>query len=650
MDSLTQRMTDVPARPCNNRAVVAPRPRSIHAAKARLVGALCVLLAIVFAAAGHPAASGAAPDAKVTTPAAERAWIHRELSRMTLEEKVGQLFVVNGFGTSIHDKDPQMVKLNRQFYGVPDIAALIRKFKPGGVIYFDWSNKLEDPRKILGLSNGIQRVARQGGAGVPMLISTDQEEGEVTRIGAPATVFPGNMALGATRGLGLTRQAARITGEELRAMGINVDNAPVVDTNVNPLNEADGVRSFGGRPGFVAPYGVAAVQGYQAGEGTTGVAATAKHFPGLGDVAINPDDGAVSSPQTLAEVHRENFPTLAAAIGAGVDQVMVTHILFPKISGSKWPSSLSRFWVTGQLRGHLGYPGLIITDALDAAAVSSFPPAQVALKAFGAGNDQLLEIAQPEELEGSDKPPADLLAGRRAILAAVKRSPAKMRALKASVVRVLRLKWGLGLAGDPLTKPARVKQVVGTPAHLAVAKRAAQRSITMLRNDAGVLPLAADTGRKVLVTGFGETTTATLGAAIAAHGLSPHVLDTGFSPSPEQVAEAVAAARASELVVVSTFNAWTPGSSQLELVDQLLATGKPVVVAAVGTPYDVAYLPGAPTFITSLSYQPPSLEAMVEAMFGEIDPRGKLPVTVTAPGSSRMLYPFGAGIGFAPAG
>jgi beta-N-acetylhexosaminidase len=335
-----------------------------------------------------------------------------------------------------------MVKLNRQFYGVPDIAALIRKFKPGGVIYFDWSNKLEDPRKILGLSNGIQRVARQGGAGVPMLISTDQEEGEVTRIGAPATVFPGNMALGATRGLGLTRQAARITGEELRAMGINVDNAPVVDTNVNPLNEADGVRSFGGRPGFVAPYGVAAVQGYQAGEGTTGVAATAKHFPGLGDVAINPDDGAVSSPQTLAEVHRENFPTLAAAIGAGVDQVMVTHILFPKISGSKWPSSLSRFWVTGQLRGHLGYPGLIITDALDAAAVSSFPPAQVALKAFGAGNDQLLEIAQPEELEGSDKPPADLLAGRRAILAAVKRSPAKMRALKASVVRVLRLKWG----------------------------------------------------------------------------------------------------------------------------------------------------------------------------------------------------------------
>jgi beta-N-acetylhexosaminidase len=333
------------------------RPSSRPAGRAfALAGSFLVCLVLVVAVAGaHAAGPVAKPAAAPPTSAAERAWIHKTLAAMTLEEKVGQLFVINGFGTGLHDKDPQMVKLNREFYGVPDIAALIRKFKPGGVIYFDWSNKLEDPAKILGLSNGIQHVARQSAGQVPMLISTDQEEGEVTRIGAPATVFPGNMALGATRSLGLTRQAARITGEELRAMGINVDNAPVVDTNSNPLNEADGVRAFGGAPGFVAPYGVAAVQGYQADAGTTGVAATAKHFPGLGDVAIDPDDGAVSSPQTLAEVRRENFPTLAAAIDAGVDQVMVTHILFPKVTGKKWPSSLSRYWVTDQLRGYLGY-------------------------------------------------------------------------------------------------------------------------------------------------------------------------------------------------------------------------------------------------------------------------------------------------------
>jgi beta-N-acetylhexosaminidase len=623
---------------------------SFASARLRLVAALLVAgLMTAVAAVPESGTQAAAPHgggrvAEPRTSPAERAWIHRTLAAMTLEEKVGQLFVINGFGTGLHDKNPEMVKLNRRFYGVSDIAGLIRKFKPGGVIYFDWSNKLEDPEKIAALSNGIQRVAGEEGAGVPMLISTDQEEGEVTRIGAPATVFPGNMALGATRSLSLTRQAARITGEELRAMGINVDNAPVVDTNLDPLNEADGIRSFGDRPSFVARYGTGAVEGYQTGQGTTGVAATAKHFPGLGDVAINPDDGAVSSPQSLAQVHRENFPTLAAAIAAGVDQVMVTHILFPRISGSKYPSSLLPFWVKGQLRGYLGYHGVVTTDALDAAAVSSFPPAQVALKAMSAGNDQLLEIAQPEELEGSDKPPADLLAARRAVLAAVKRDPARMHELKASLVRILKLKWRLGLVADPYVERGNVKKVVGTVAHLAVARRAAQRSITLLRNDAGVIPLAPGSGQKLLVTGFGEVTTRTLGEAVAAHGLTPQVLDTGFSPTKEQIAEAVSAANQSNVVLVSTFNAWTPGASQIELVGALLATGKPVIVAAVGTPYDIAYLPGAPTFITSLDYQPPSLDAMVEAIFGEIKPTGRLPVTIAEPGTTQVLYPFGAGL------
>jgi beta-N-acetylhexosaminidase len=615
---------------------------------ALLVAGLVTAVAAL-ATADSPATAALSTNAAERAPeprtsAAERIWIRQALASMTLEEKVGQLFVINGFGTGLHDKNPEMVKLNREFYGVSDIAQLIRKFKPGGIIYFDWSNKLEDPGKIAALSNGIQRVAAAQGAGVPMLISADQEEGEVTRIGAPATVFPGNMALGATRSLALTKQAARITGEELRAMGINVDNAPVVDSNVNPLNEADGIRSFGDRPGFVAEYGTAAVEGYQANQGTTGVAATAKHFPGLGDVAINPDDGAVSSPQTLAEVHRENFPTLAAAIGAGVDQVMVTHILFPKISGAKYPSSLLPFWVKGQLRGYLGYRGVVTTDALDAAAVSSFPPAQVALKAMSAGNDQLLEIAQPEELEGADKPPADLLAARRAVLAAVKRDPARRQEMKASLVRILKLKWRLGLVTEPLVRQGRVKKVVGTPAHLAVARRAAQRGVTLLRNNAGVIPLAPNRGQKVLVTGFGEVTTRTLGEAVAAHGLGTQVLDTGFSPSKEGIAEAVAAASQSNVILVSTFNAWTPGASQIELVDALLGTGKPVIVAAVGTPYDVAYLSSAPTFITSLDYQPPSLDALVEAVFGEFDPTGKLPVTITEPGSAQVLYAFGAGL------
>jgi beta-N-acetylhexosaminidase len=203
------------------------RSRRARLRTAGAVAAACVALL---------ALSVAEPAAAARVPKTERAWIRQTLARMTLKEKVGQLFVINGFGTGIHDRSPEAMRLNRRFYGVSNIAQLIRKFNPGGIIYFDWSNKLEDPAKIVGLSNGIQRLTQRQHSRVPMLISTDQEEGEVTRIGSPATVFPGNMALGATRNVKLARRAARITGEELRAMGINVDNAPVVDSNINQLN------------------------------------------------------------------------------------------------------------------------------------------------------------------------------------------------------------------------------------------------------------------------------------------------------------------------------------------------------------------------------------------------------------------------------
>jgi beta-N-acetylhexosaminidase len=481
-----------------------------------------------------------------------------------------------------------------------------------------------------------------------MLISTDQEQGEVLRIGPPATVFPGNMALGATRDIDLARKAAQITGVELRAMGINVDNAPVADVNVNPLNEADGVRSYGDRIGMVSQFARAQVLGYQTAAGTSGVAATAKHFPGLGDVALNSDTGAAVSPQTLAEVKRANLPSFRAAIRAGVDQVMVGHIVFPRITGHKLPTSLSQRFVNGLLRGTLGYDGPVVTDALDAVALDAYTPVQVARKALAAGDDELLEIAYDHSLGGADKPPADLLGAYRAVLNAVRTHAISKQRLDQSVIRILKLKWHLGLVRQPFTKPSEWKRVVGARAHQAVAQAVASRSIVLLKNSAGLLPLAARTGKRVLVTGFGQVTTATIGQDIDAHGLSAQVLPTGSDPSGAMISSAVADAQQSDLVVVSTFNAWTSGApGQIDLVRALLATGKPVIVAAVGTPYDIAYLPGATTFITSLDYQPISLHALVRALFGQLDPSGELPVTVTQPHRPKaVLYPFGYGLSY----
>jgi beta-N-acetylhexosaminidase len=599
------------------------------------------LLALAVAGAALVACAGPGAAVKTThsrpkpKPSAESGWVEKTLSHMTLRQKVGQLFVINGYGQSVQDPNPQMVALNKQYYGVRTIEQLLSKFQPGGIIYFNWTNNLQNPAQIVALSNGIQRLSK-----VPMLISTDQEQGEVLRIGPPATVLPGNMALGATHQPGLARQAASITGVELRAMGINVDDAPVVDVNVNPLNEADGIRSFGDRPAVVSSFASNAVRGYQTKQATVGVAATSKHFPGLGATTINSDNGKSISEQTLGQVRSTNIPPFKAAMKAGLELVMAGHIVYPNIKPPRGISSLSRFFIGTLLRHDLGYDRVVITDALNAGALAGLSPQAVALGAIRAGDDLLLEIGQT----GVDNGKADLVTAYTAVLDAVQTGDLGRSRLNESVRRILRLKWRLGLARQKLTNPARVEQVVGTPGHLAFADALSNSSITLLKNSAGLLPLAPNTRKKVLVTGFGQTTTATLGQDLGARGLVPQVLDTGFSPSPTQIDHAVAAAKANDLVVLSTFNAW--GSpSQLQLVNALLLSGTPVVVAAVGTPYDIAYFPGASTFITGYDYQPVSLHALVRAMFGEIQTSGRLPVTISEPPpSTKVLYAFGYGL------
>lgn len=548
---------------------------------------------------------------------------------MSLEEKAGQLFVSYAYGERADTTNPSDVAGNRRAHGVDNAAELIRKYHLGGIIYFPRFNNVNNPRQIAELSNGIQRVAAGQRIPVPMLISTDQEQGLVNRIGPPVTQFPGNMALGAARRTSDAHHAAWITGEELRALGVMQNLAPVADVNVNALNPVIGVRSFAENPQLVARLTAAQVQGYQ----DAGVSATAKHFPGHGDTTVDSHTGLPVIDHSRSEWERIDLPPFRAAIAQGVDAIMTAHIVVPSLDPSGDPATLSAPIMTGLLRTELGYDGVVITDALDMAGVrDKYGDDRVPVLALQAGVDQLLM-------------PPDLDLAYRSVLAAVRSGELSEHRIDESVLRVLRLKFQRGLVRDPYVDLGAINRVVGTSAHLAQSQRIAGRTTTLIKDDADLIPLPPGP-RSVLVTGRGATTTSTLAERIAARGATASAYETGPDPDQATINTAVSKATSSDLVVVATTNAWTEANSgQRRLVQALLGSGTPVIAVAVRDPYDIAYFPDAPGFLAIYSSTTPALESFTRVLFGEITPTGKLPVTIPqADNPAIPLYDYGHGL------
>jgi beta-N-acetylhexosaminidase len=590
-------------------------------------------LTVLLTAATSVAALAAAPATASPTPGGVAASdpASAALAGMSTEEKIGQLFETYAYGSSATDVTPAEAATNQSLYGVSTPAEVVAKYHLGAIIYFAWTDSLQNPTQIADLSNGLQQAAADNGD-APLLISTDQEGGNVTRIGQPPfAVSPGNMALGATFSPGDSYDMSHATGEQLRAVGINVDDAPVSDVNTNPQNAADGPRSFGDRAGHVAAMVGASVRGYQ----DAGVAATAKHFPGLGSTTTNTDNGVATSDETVQQIQRNDLPPFRTAIDNGVDVIMAAHIIMPALDASGAPASVSRPIVTGLLRNQLHYDGVVVTDALSAAALQNIPTDRRALQALEAGDDQLL---MPEHLG----PSID------AIQQAVQSGAISMARLDESVLRILALKQKLGLFQNAMVDSSAAASEVGTPQQLATAARAGRDSITLVRNANGTLPLADTSGKKVLVTGWGSGTTATLASAIAAHGVTTQRVWTNQGESASANAAAVAAAKDSDYVVVTTDNAWG-STGQQSLVQQLTATGTPVIVIALGGPYDLAYIPDVQTYVAAYGYQPPTLNALVADLFGA-QPLGHLPVTVRSVDGSSVIAHYATGLSYTTAG
>ncbi|MGI5482693.1 glycoside hydrolase family 3 protein [Streptomyces lavendofoliae] len=590
-------------------------------------------LLTVTAAAAAVAVTGAATPAGA---ASDERRLERLISRMSLEEKVGQLFVMRVYGHSATAPDQADVDANLKEIGVRTAAELIAKYHVGGIIYFSWARNTRDPHQIADLSNGIQRAALDRSTPVPVLISIDQEHGIVARIGEPATLMPGAMALGAGGSRSDARRAAHVAGSELAAMGIRQNYAPVADVNVNPANPVIGVRSFGSDPRAVAGMVAAQVSGYQ----RAGVAATSKHFPGHGDTSVDSHYGLPTITHTLEQWRALDAPPFRAAIAAGIDSIMTAHIVVPALDPAEDPATLSRPILTGILRERLGYDGVVVTDSLGMEGVrTKYGDDRVPVLALKAGCDQLLN-------------PPKLDVAWNAVLKAVRNGEISEARVDESILRILRLKAKLGLFHEPYVTHDTVDRTVGTRPHLATADRIAERTTTLLLNDGGLLPLRSADRPNLLVVGADAASpsgttgppTATLAGALTELGFTTTVLPTGTAPSTARIDEAVAAAAGKDAVIVGTYNV-TATSGQRTLVSRLAATGVPVVTVAIRNPYDIARLSGQRATLATYSWTDVELRAAARVIAGEARPEGRLPVPVQrADDPARVLYPVGYGL------
>ncbi|MGZ0150996.1 glycoside hydrolase family 3 N-terminal domain-containing protein [Kribbella sp. WER1] len=576
------------------------------------------------------AATPAATRTAMAAPAHPDRWVRATLRRMTLEQKVGQLFVCYAYGPTAATADAR----NTSLYGVATPAEVVAKYHLGGVIYFTWTDSVRDPAQIAGLSNGLQAAALAN-TGVPLQIGTDQEYGSVVRVGPPVTQFPGGMALGATRSPAFARSAGAIAGRELKALGITTDFAPDADVNVNPLNPVIGVRSVSSDPALVAQLVSAQVKGYQR---DGGIVSTAKHFPGHGDTDTDSHVGIPEIHHTREEWNRIDMPPFQAAIRTGIQSIMTAHIVVKALDPSGDPATLSRPILTGILRGQLGFDGVVITDSLGMQGVrDKYGDAEIPLRAIEAGVDQLLMPVNPELAYNS-------------VLNAVRGGRISEARIDESVTRILKLKHETGLVERPYVDLNRIAKIVGTPVNYAEAQRIADRSTTLLRNDADLLPLSP-APRKILVTGYAP---AALATALQTRGATTVVKDTGTTPTDAKITDALAAAGTADLTVVLTNKAWDTEvtdklAKQQKLVNGLLATGRPVVVVPVRDPYDVAYFDAPQTALVTYGSTVVSMEALAKVLYGEIAPAGKLPVEIpTHSETPETLFPFGHGLTFDP--
>jgi beta-glucosidase-like glycosyl hydrolase len=599
-----------------------------------LTPAVLATAGIVLAAAAQPAVPP--PD---LDRAAER-WVRRTLDGMSVDEKVGQLLVASF----------ESVYMGSDTEPFDRLARLVKEYHVGGFHVFGGSEPapavllntaystttLGQPLAAASTANRLQALSR-----VPLLCTADFENGVGFRL-AGATSFPRAMAFGAAGDERLAYEAGRITAIESRALGVHVNFAPVVDVNNNPRNPVINTRAFGEDPARVGELASAYARGLRAG----GVLSVLKHFPGHGDTDVDSHLGLPVIKHGRDRLERLELAPFRAGIAAGADGIMVAHIGFPAIDAqTDVPASLSRGVVAGLLRRELGFGGLVFTDSMSMRAVSDQMSAgEAAVKAVQAGNDVVLHSPDP-------------VAAFDAIKAAIGRGEIDLRQVDASVERLLRAKARLGLHQGRLVSLDEVPRRVGSRAHDAVADEVSRRSITLIRDEQGRVPLRLPRDARLLYLSVVDYP-AGWGIAAPSRTFIPELrkrwpevtaIELSDRTTPSEIDLVRAMTPRFDAVVASVFVRAASFSGRMDLaapVTGLLrdltrtagAGSVPFVTVLFGNPYVATFLSDLPAVLLTYDLYDRAEVSAVRAIAGETAIGGRLPIALPD------LFPVGHGL------
>jgi beta-N-acetylhexosaminidase len=514
------------------------------------------------------------------------------LAAMTLEERVGQMFMVSIAGEGLAESG----------------AAFLREITPGALAMFASNGTTPEP--VVRTINAWQHVATRSGAEIPMIIAIDHEGGPVTRLGAGFAELPWGPALGA-----MPAERAKLVGEiaatELRAVGIRMNLAPVADVRVASPNGAPSFmerRAFGPDPARVADAVVAYVQGLQG----AGVIATLKHFPGHG--------AAGDSHRFLPSVEKDretldavDLVPFKAGIEAGADVVMIAHLIVPALDPSGTPASLSAPIIQGVLRDDLGFEGVVMTDAMDMAALTSFAyPERAAVLAVQAGVDLLAT--------GPHFTLSTQLAMRNAILEAVRKGEISQARIDESVRRILALKARYELLDWSPLKPETAAENVHKAAHEEMLLGAFRDAAAVVYDYVSLLPVSAEERRVGLVY---PGMFASLAQECSGYGTPAGQVAYSLFPSGGEIRSAVQLANRVDVVVIFTYDI-ADHPRQAELVNSVPQVRS--IVVALASPYDLeqGILPMA--YVASFNPTRAAFRAACGLLFGEHEAAGTFSV------------------------